>query len=88
MTLICCLPLELKVNLRHSYVMRKTNARVILSKVTVLAYFKMKEKEDKKRRESVTNLLQKSFNKFFNRHGLIVMKYGATLREIRLAIQA
>ena len=88
MTLIFCLPLELKVSLRHSYVMRKTNARVILSKVTVLAYFKMKEKEDKKRRESVTNLLQKSFNKFFNRHGLIVMKYGATLREIRLAIQA
>jgi len=29
--------------------MRKTNARVILSKVTVLAYFKMKEKEDKKK---------------------------------------
>ena len=36
----------------------------------------------------VTNLLQKSFNKFFNRHGLIVVKYGATLREMRLAIQA
>ena len=35
-----------------------------------------------------TNLLQKSFNKFFNWHGLIVMKYGATLREMRLAIQA
>ena len=35
-----------------------------------------------------TNLLQKSFNKFFNRHGLIVVKYGATLREMRLAIQA
>ena len=35
-----------------------------------------------------TNLLQKSFNKFFNRHGLIVLKYGATLREMRLAIQA
>ena len=35
-----------------------------------------------------TNLLQKSFNKFFNRHGLIVVKYGATLREVRLAIQA
>ena len=34
-----------------------------------------------------TNLLQKSFNKFFNRHGLIVLKYGATLREMRLAIQ-
>ena len=34
------------------------------------------------------NLLQKSFNKFFNRHGLTVVKYGATLREIRLAIQA
>ena len=31
----------------------------------------------------VTNLLQKSFNKFFNRHGLIVVKYGATLREMR-----
>ena len=36
----------------------------------------------------VTNLLQKSFNKFFNRPGLIVVKYGATLREMRLAIQA
>ena len=36
----------------------------------------------------VTNLLKKSFNKFFNRHGLIVVKYGATLREMRLAIQA
>ena len=35
-----------------------------------------------------TNLLQKSFNKFFNRHGLIVLKYGANLREMRLAIQA
>ena len=35
-----------------------------------------------------TNLLQKSFNKFFNRHGLIVKKYGASLREIRIAIQA
>ena len=36
-----------------------------------------------------TNLLQKSFNKFFNRHGLIpVKKYGASLREMRLAIQA
>ena len=35
-----------------------------------------------------TNLLQKSFNKFFNRHGLIVVKHGATLREMRLAIQA
>ena len=36
----------------------------------------------------VKNLLQKSFNKFFNRHGLIVVKYGATLWEMRLAIQA
>ena len=35
-----------------------------------------------------TNLLQKSFNKFFSRHGLIVEKYGAALREMRLAIQA
>ena len=35
-----------------------------------------------------TNLLQKSFNKFFNRYGLIVVRYGATLREMRLAIQA
>ena len=35
-----------------------------------------------------TNLLQKSFNKFFNRRGLIVKKYGASLREMRLAIQA
>ncbi|CAH3162586.1 unnamed protein product, partial [Porites lobata] len=32
-----------------------------------------------------TNLLQKSFNKFFSRHGLIVEKYGAALREMRLA---
>ena len=36
----------------------------------------------------VTNLLHKSFNKFFTRHGRIVMKYGATLREMKLAIQA
>ena len=35
-----------------------------------------------------TNLLQKSVNKFFNSHGLIVGKYGAGLRETRLAIQA
>jgi len=35
-----------------------------------------------------TNLLQKSFDKFFNRHGLIIVKYGATLWEMRLAIQA
>ena len=35
-----------------------------------------------------TNLLQKSFNKFFNRHGLIVVRYGATLREMRVSIQA
>ena len=35
-----------------------------------------------------TNLLHKSFNKFFSRHGLIVKKYGAALREMRLAIQA
>ena len=35
-----------------------------------------------------TNLLQKSFNKFFSRHGLIVEKYGAPQREMRLAIQA
>ena len=33
-------------------------------------------------------LLRKSFNKFFSRHGLIVEKYGAALREMRLAIQA
>ena len=36
----------------------------------------------------LTNLLQRSFTKFFNRHGLIVVKYGATLREMRFAIQA
>ena len=35
-----------------------------------------------------TNLLQKSFNKIFIRHGLIVEKYSAALREMRLAIQA
>ena len=35
-----------------------------------------------------TNLLQKSFNELFSRHGLIVKKYGAALREMRLAIQA
>ena len=34
-----------------------------------------------------TNLLQKSFNKFFNRQGLIVETYGAALREMRLSIQ-
>ena len=35
-----------------------------------------------------TNRLQNSFNKFVNRHGFIVDKYGAALREMRLAIQA
>ena len=35
-----------------------------------------------------TNWLQNSFNKFVNRHGFIVEKYGAALREMRLAIQA
>ena len=33
-----------------------------------------------------TNLLQKSFNKFFFRHSRIVEKYGAALQEMRLAI--
>ena len=36
----------------------------------------------------LTNLLQRTFTKFFNRHGLIVVKYGTTLREMRFAIQA
>ena len=36
----------------------------------------------------LTNLLQRTFTKFFNRHGLIVVKYDATLREMRFAIQA
>ena len=31
----------------------------------------------------LTNLLQRTFTKFFNRLGLIVVKYGATLREMR-----
>jgi len=35
-----------------------------------------------------TNRLQNSFNKFVSRHGFIVEKYGAALREMRLAIQA
>ena len=35
-----------------------------------------------------TNRLQNSFNKFVNRHGFIVEKYGAAFREMRLAIQA
>ena len=35
-----------------------------------------------------TNLLQKSFNKFFSHHGRIVEKYGEALQEMRLAIQA
>ena len=35
-----------------------------------------------------TNLLQKSFNKFLSRHGLIVEKYGSALRVLRLAVQA
>ena len=30
----------------------------------------------------LTNLLQRTFTKFFNRHGLMVEKYGATLREL------
>ena len=33
-----------------------------------------------------TNILQKSVNRFFNSHGLIVGKYGAALRETSLAI--
>ena len=33
-----------------------------------------------------TNRLQNAFNKFVNRHGFIVEKYGAALREMRLAI--
>ena len=37
----------------------------------------------------LTILLQRTFtSNFFNRHGLIVEKYGATLREMRFAIQA
>ena len=36
----------------------------------------------------LTNLLQRTFTKFFNRHGLIVVKYGETMREMRFAIQA
>ena len=32
---------------------------------------------------SDNNLLEKSFDKFFTRHRLIVMKYGATLRGMR-----
>ena len=36
----------------------------------------------------LTNLLQRTFTKFFNRHGLIVVKYAATLREMTFAIQA
>ena len=36
----------------------------------------------------LTNLLQRTFTKFFHRYGLIVVKYGATLREMRFAIQA
>ena len=35
-----------------------------------------------------TNRLQNSFNKIVNPRGLIVEKYGAALREMRLAIQA
>ena len=35
-----------------------------------------------------TNRLQNSFNKFVNRHGFIVEKYGAALWLMRLAIQA
>ena len=36
-----------------------------------------------RQQDFVTNLLQKSLHKLFTRHGLIVMKYGATLREMR-----
>ena len=42
----------------------------------------------KSHQEFLINLLQRTFTKFFNRHGLIVVKYGATLREMRFAIQA
>ena len=36
----------------------------------------------------LTNRLQRTFTKFFNRHGFIIGKYAATLREMRFAIQA
>ena len=36
----------------------------------------------------LTNLLQRTFTKFFNRYDLIVVKYSATLQEMRSAIQA
>ena len=41
--------------------------------------------EEKKKK---TNQQQKNINKFFTRHGLVVMKYGSTLLEMRLGIQA
>ena len=41
-----------------------------------------------RQQDFLTNLLQRPFTKFFNRHGLIVVKYGATLQEMRFAIQA
>ena len=41
-----------------------------------------------RQRGFLTSLLQRTFTKFFNRHGLIVVKYGATLWEMRFAIQA
>ena len=41
-----------------------------------------------RRKKKKTNQQQKNINKFFTRHGLVVMKYGSTLLEMRLGIQA
>ena len=57
--------------------------RGVFWKLVGFAYFLLKHAP-----LGLTNLLQKSFNKFFSRHGLIVEKYGAALWEMRLAIQA
>ena len=62
-------------------------ARICTSKVDFMN--RLRELSLRLRQQGfVTNLLQKSLHKFFTRHGLIVMRYGATLREVRLAIQA
>ena len=52
------------------------------------AEFEKTKYRENKQQGFLTNLLQRTFTKFFNRHGLIVVKYGATLREMRFAIQA
>ena len=53
--------------------------RTVISKMAGWMLSAVVEKRSVGTTGFVTSLLQKSLNKFFNRHGLIVVKYGATL---------